>query len=248
MQGLTPVPYTEGSTLEREENMSEPRPRIIVIGQDLPEAERDRLSDDYEVIEARETDDVIEMLLQETVSSDEQVDEQETERARRLQTRIDEIDEAGGDLLDLDAEIVTPLNLAERLHLLESRVAEALLQLFGWRHFEVRLLDRESKRLELVIANGIEPLSIGHTISAEPEENGISGWVAATGRSYICRDCTIDPRYMGGLEGARSSLTIPLRLHDRVIGVLNVESSKIEQFDEESRLLLEDQGMHWGAQ
>ena len=224
--------------------MSEPRPRIIVIGQDLPEAERDRLSDRFDVIETRNADDVIELLLQESVNEDEYQDEQDGDRARRLQTRIDEIDDAGGDILDLDAEIVTPLNLAERLHLLESRVAEALLQLFGWRHFEVRLLDRESKRLELVIANGIEPLSIGHTISAEPEDNGISGWVAATGKSYICRDCAIDPRYMGGLEGARSSLTIPLRLHDRVIGVLNVESDKIEQFDEEGRLLLELYGRY----
>ena len=94
------------------------------------------------------------------------------------------------------------------------------------------------------IANGIEPLSIGHTISAEAEGNGISGWVAATGRSYICRDCSNDPRYMGGLEGARSSLTTPLRLHDRVIGVLNVESDKIEQFDDEGRLLLELYGRY----
>ena len=100
------------------------------------------------------------------------------------------------------------------------------------------------RRLELVIANGIEPLSIGHTISAEAEGNGISGWVAATGRSYICRDCSDDPRYMGGLEGARSSLTTPLRLHDRVIGVLNVESDKIEQFDDEGRLLLELYGRY----
>jgi CheY-like chemotaxis protein len=215
-----------------------------VIGADLPEAERDRLSDLYEVSETSSHDDAIELLLQETVSKEEFSDGPDGERARRLQTRIDEIDDAGGDLLDLDAESVTPLNLAERLHLLETRVAEALLQLFGWRHFEVRLLDRESKRLELVIANGIEPLSIGHTISAEPESNGISGWVAATGRSYICRDCMIDPRYMGGLEGARSSLTTPLRLHDRVIGVLNVESDKIEQFDEEGRLLLELYGRY----
>lgn len=225
--------------------MSETRPLIIVVGPDLEEVERDRLSERFDILTASSTDDAIERLLQGTSESPaEGGDLAEGERARRLQTRIDEIDDAGGQLLDLDAERVTPLNLAERLHLLESRVADALRQLFSWRHFEVRLLDRESRRLELVIANGIEPLSIGHTISAEAEGNGISGWVAATGRSYICRDCVQDPRYMGGLEGARSSLTTPLRLHDRVIGVLNIESEKVGHFDDEDRLLLELYGRY----
>lgn len=228
-----------------EENMSESRPLIIVVGLGLEEAESHRLQERFEVLEASTTDNAIELLLQGSLTRDVPTSNlNDGELARRLQTRIDEIDDAGGDLLDLDAERVTPLNLAERLRLLESRVADALLQLFSWRHFEVRLLDRESKRLELVIANGIEPLSIGHTISAEAEGNGISGWVAATGRSYICRDCANDPRYMGGLEGARSSLTTPLRLHDKVIGVLNVESDKIEQFDDEGRLLLELYGRY----
>lgn len=225
--------------------MSDTRPRIIVIGHGLQQADSDRLSEEFDIIQAESTDQAIEQLLHRAEDPPRTEDTtNDGARTRRLQMRIDEIDDAGGDLLDLDSESVSPLNLAERLHLLETRVASALLQLFGWRHFEVRLLDRESKRLELVIANGIEPLSIGHTISAEPESNGISGWVAATGRSYICRDCMNDPRYMGGLEGARSSLTTPLRLHDRVIGVLNIESDKIEQFDDEGRLLLELYGRY----
>ena len=33
-----------------------------------------------------------------------------------------------------------------------------------------------------------------------------------------------------------STLTVPLRLHDRVIGVLNVESVERDQFDDEDRI------------
>ena len=47
---------------------------------------------------------------------------------------------------------------------------------------------------------------------ARAEENGISGYVAATGRSYICPDVERDPRYVQGLDSAKSSLTVPLRL------------------------------------
>jgi CheY-like chemotaxis protein len=42
-----------------------------------------------------------------------------------------------------------------------------------------------------------------------------------------------------GLSTARSSLTVPLRLHDRVIGVLNVESDAVGAFNEEDRQFAE---------
>jgi len=226
--------------------MANSRPRIILIGLDLDKADRDRLHDTFELVKVGSADEAIEMLLHDQVEGTILQGDEDApgDRARHLQRCIDDIDEAGGELLDLDAETISPLNLAERLHLLETRVARSLLQLFGWRHFEVRLLDRDSRKLELVIANGIKPLSIGHTIHAEAEGNGISGLVAATGRSYICRDSENDPNYVDGMEGGRSSLTIPLRLHDRVIGILNVESAETDGFDDEGRMLLELYGRY----
>ena len=40
---------------------------------------------------------------------------------------------------------------------------------------------------------------------------------------------------MPGLETARSSLTVPLRLHDKVIGVFNIESDQPASFNEDDR-------------
>jgi CheY-like chemotaxis protein len=42
-----------------------------------------------------------------------------------------------------------------------------------------------------------------------------------------------------GIEKARSSLTVPLRLHDAVIGVLNVESPRAGDFSEDDRQFAE---------
>ena len=64
----------------------------------------------------------------------------------------------GAALLDLDAVIVNPLNVAERLKLIEGRIEQGFRDLFGAANFEVRLLDRKSRVLELVIHRGIEPL------------------------------------------------------------------------------------------
>ena len=86
--------------------MAESRPLIIVVGLDLDEAERDRLSTRFEVLEASTSDNAIEMLIQGTLARDVPTNENiDGEGARRLQTRIDEIDDAGGDLLDLGDEL-----------------------------------------------------------------------------------------------------------------------------------------------
>jgi CheY-like chemotaxis protein len=67
--------------------------------------------------------------------------------------------------------------------------------------------------------------------------HGISGFVAASGRSYVCPDTSTDPLYLPGVEGARASLTVPLRLHDKVIGIMNVESGVAGAFGDEERQL-----------
>ncbi len=163
---------------------------------------------------------------------------------QRLAARMDQVDAAGGELLDLDAHIVNPLNVAERLQLIERKIEAAMESIFGFAHFEVRLRNRKTNQLELVIGHGLDPLRIGESINAEPVGHGISGLVAATGRSYICNDPARDPNYLPGLPLARSSLTVPLLLHERVIGVINVESVRELAFGEEDQVGLETYGRY----
>jgi CheY-like chemotaxis protein len=163
---------------------------------------------------------------------------------QRLLDRVEAVDAAGASLLDLDAVIVNPLNVAERLKLIEGRIEQGMRDLFGAANFEVRLLDRKSRVLELVMHRGIEPLAIGQQMKAEPEGHGITGWVATTGESVLCRDPQHDSRYMQGLAGCRCALTAPLLLHDRVVGTANLESGDPRAFEEEDRLLLELYGRY----
>ncbi|MFO0895129.1 MAG: response regulator [Phycisphaerales bacterium] len=163
---------------------------------------------------------------------------------QRLLQRIEAVDRAGSSLLALDAEILNPLNVAERLKLIEGRIEQAIRTLFDCGEFELRLLNRESRQLELVIGKGIEPLRIGQSLFARAEGNGITGLVAATGEGVVCPDTARDARYVGGLPGARSSVTVPLLLHDRVAGTLNLESVQPARFDDEDRLLLELYGRY----
>lgn len=158
---------------------------------------------------------------------------------RRLQQKIDAIDNAGRELCRLEAEKVGDMNVADRLKVLEDKIIRFTSDLLHFDHFCIRLLHKGSNQLELVIAVGLPQEATEVDLYAQPEGNGISGYVAATGRSYICHDVEKDPRYVIGLDHAKSSLTVPLRLHDKVIGIFNIESQTPGAFNEDDRQFAE---------
>ncbi len=158
---------------------------------------------------------------------------------RRLQGKINAIDAAGRELVRLDGVSADSMTVADRLELLEKKIINVCRDLMHFDHFAVRVLDKQTNRLDTVIASGFSEEAKSLDILAAREGNGISGFVAATGRSYICPDVVKDPRYLAGIENARSTLTVPLWLHDQVIGILNVESNQIAAFSEDDRQFAE---------
>jgi CheY-like chemotaxis protein len=158
---------------------------------------------------------------------------------RRLQQKIDAIDKAGRELVKLEGEALSKMSVGDRLKLLEDKIISYTRDLMHFDHFVIRLLDRRSKKLELVISAGLPSDALNIDLFAEAEGNGISGYVSATGRSYICPDVERDPRYVTGLDQAKSSLTVPLNLFDRVIGVFNIESRQRAAFNEDDRQFAE---------
>lgn len=159
--------------------------------------------------------------------------------AGRLQDKIDAIDNAGRQLLSLDASQFSRLDAQERLALLEQKILRCTQELLHFDNFEIRVLDKESNKLDLVLFNGVPSGGVNVELHASTEGNGINGYVAARGRSYICPDTTRDPRYVPGIENAQSSLTVPLWLHEKVVGVANFESTKLAAFTEDDRQFAE---------
>jgi CheY-like chemotaxis protein len=158
---------------------------------------------------------------------------------RRLQQKIDAIDKAGSELCRLEADAMSKLNVGQRLKLLEDKIIAYSRDLMHFDHFTIRVLDRKTNKLELVISVGLPTEATEVELYATAEGNGISGYVAASGRSYICPDVQRDPRYVLGLDHAQSSLTVPLRLYDKVIGIFNIESQQRAGFNEDDRQIAE---------
>ncbi len=147
-------------------------------------------------------------------------------------TRLREVHEYSAGILELDEPGHEGDTIAGRLKILDRRIHSAIESLFQWDSWEVRLLHPETKQLELFVSHNLAPLRIGESIYAAARGNGITGRVAATGQCVLTRQADSDEEYLPGLEGAQSTMTLPLQLGTRILGTLNVESHERAAFSE----------------
>ena len=155
------------------------------------------------------------------------------------QQKLEAIHRAGVELADLTAEEIFNMQVDERVDLLKSNILHYTVDLLKFDVIEIRLLDQKTNRLVPLLSVGIAPDATNRPLYAQPQNYGVTGFVAATGKSYLCEETGEDPLYIEGCEGAKSSLTVPLIQHDQVIGTFNVESPEPRAFTESDLQFLE---------
>jgi CheY-like chemotaxis protein len=155
------------------------------------------------------------------------------------QQKLAAIHQAGIELADLMPDDVSNLNYAERVSLLKDNILHCMQDVLHLDVIEIRMIDPESRELVTLMAVGMEAEAAQRRLWASETGNGVTGNVAFTGKSYICSNAEQDPLYLAGAKGARSSLTVPLVLHEGVVGTLNVESPELDAFDDNDLKFLE---------
>lgn len=155
------------------------------------------------------------------------------------QQKLSAIHQAGIELADLTPDEVSKMTVEERIELLRANILHCTQDVLQYNVVEIRMLDQNTKALIPVLAVGMTEEAANRALRADTVGNGVTGFVAATGKSYLCEDTSKDPLYLEGCAGARSSLTVPVVLHDRVTGTLNVESPEPGAFSESDLQFLE---------
>lgn len=155
------------------------------------------------------------------------------------QQKMAAIHQAGMELADLAPAEITHMAVQDRIELLKSNILHFTRDLLHFNVVEIRLLDQKTGRLEPLLEMGMDPEAAARELYASPQNNGVTGFVAATGKSYLCEDTSEDPIYLSGVKDAKSSLTVPLMLHEEVIGTFNVESQEPRAFTESDLQFLE---------
>ncbi len=155
------------------------------------------------------------------------------------QQKLAAIHQAGIELGDLMPDDVSNLDYDERVTLLKENIIHCMQDVLHLDVIEIRMLEPETRELMPLLAVGMDPEAAQRRLWAEVKDNGVTGYVAATGKSYICSNAVEDPLYLEGAKGARSSLTVPLVLHERAVGTLNVESPELDAFTDSDLQFLE---------
>ena len=135
-------------------------------------------------------------------------------------------------LYEVSQSLISTLDFDQLL----KNILQHLKETFDFLNVSVLLVDEEK-----------QVLYTHSSITYSPEEkdlrlrigkDGITGHVAKTKKMYYSHDVRIDSHYVTGSQDTRSEVCFPLLIGDRLIGVLDVESSEVNGFSQESIRLL----------
>jgi diguanylate cyclase (GGDEF)-like protein len=119
--------------------------------------------------------------------------------------------------------VATVMNLEEVSQLILDQAAEIL----DVAHASLMLLNDEGDTLEVVAAKGLREDTVGKVTVPLGEE--ISGKVALTGKPMLIEDLSNHPdfdRPSRAEDDWTSLISVPLKVRDRILGVLNVNNKK----------------------
>ncbi len=155
------------------------------------------------------------------------------------QQKLAAIHQAGRELADLRPSEIFMMEVDQRIDLLKENIRHYLSDLLNFEAIEIRLLEHATGNLVPLLSVGIDQDASDRQLYAHPQGNGITGYVAASGMSYVCHDVENDPLFIPGVANSKSSLTAPLILHDQVLGTINVESPDPHSFTDSDLQFLE---------
>jgi signal transduction histidine kinase len=121
---------------------------------------------------------------------------------------------------------------------LANRIVQAITREFTDAYCGLRLVDESGNYLGGLVEAGTLLSATAPRPAVPLEGPGLLAAAARSGDVIYAPDVRQDPRYLPSHSNTRSELVVPLRVKSRVIGVLNLESARVDGFDERSRRLI----------
>lgn len=143
----------------------------------------------------------------------------------------------------LNERLAAVQELGKKLALIYSsdEIAETIIAgaktLLGLEDVGLYLLDSREEKL-ILAGHSLETPSGPKSFPLNARK-GIVPFVARTGKSVYLPDVSKDERYVRGAKKTQSEFCVPLKSREMVIGVLNVESPKLNAFNPQERRLIE---------
>lgn len=148
--------------------------------------------------------------------------------------------------LDTLYEVSTRLQKLTSTENLEQEIIDVLASTMGYQFGAVLLIDEESGKMSPYAVIRGQQDEQAHAFDKEfvaSQElmvgRGITGWVAEKGQSACVGDVRNDSRYFGVRTSIRSELCVPLKVDDRVIGIINIENTGVDAYNLDDLMFME---------
>ena len=136
---------------------------------------------------------------------------------------------------EVGRKILTTPNIED----LYVEITEIVQKTFNFHHLSLWIYDAKNHEFILKAKSGLAPYheEIGQRRSTNV---GIIGWCLKSGQPVLANDITKNPHYYHypGLQ-TKSELCTVIKMYDQTIGALNLESDKLNAFDESDITVLE---------
>ena len=152
---------------------------------------------------------------------------------------IEQIEQIEGievkDALNFIGGITRAMNQYEEPDQALDQILSACIESTGADSGSIMLLSPDKRFLEIKAARGLSAQALSLRLSIG---EGITGWVARYGKPRRVGDSREEKDYISLLEELLSELAVPMIVREELIGVLSVDSSKTNAFNQEHERFL----------
>jgi GAF domain-containing protein len=158
-----------------------------------------------------------------------------SERTRELE-RSNQTNQQRAQELQIVADVAQAVASIRDLDSLLPQITQIISERFGYYHAGIFLLDEQREYAVLRAANsegGKRMLAREHKLRIEP--TSIVGYVASSAKPRVSSDVGSDAVYFNNpdLPATHAEMALPLITGDRLIGVLDIQSTEASAFGEE---------------
>jgi sigma-B regulation protein RsbU (phosphoserine phosphatase) len=145
--------------------------------------------------------------------------------------------EERAELLDFLLEVSAAASETLDLDVLLENVARIVRQVIPHELFAILLYSEKRQGLRIRYALGHRPEVVENLVI--PLGEGITGAAAASRAPVLVGDVRADQRYLNALDAVRSELAVPMVVQQKLVGVLDLQSSRPNAFSKRDSALLQ---------
>jgi signal transduction histidine kinase len=131
-------------------------------------------------------------------------------------------------------EVLTAIRQRKRVDEVLEMVLSYSSELGKAVHGSIVTLDHNTQKLIITSTRG-EDWTLEKQMCQLGLGEGLTGYVALTGKPYLCIDTRTDPNYYSLFDNVRSELVMPIIVEDKVWGMINLDGLEPNAFDDSTQ-------------